>query len=242
EKATGDPDGDVYVAKINQAGDGLVWSTYLGGSDGEQNANLAINFAGDVYVTGATRSADFPLRGSPFQTANYTSDGYDGFLSIFNRTGQLVYSSYFGGIGSEYPTGIGLDVLGNIYISGFANFSGLPSINAIQPAYGGGNSDGFIVKFNPTANSLLFSTYLGGSADDLISGISVLPLGTVYVAGWTQSGDFPVRNAIQPHLAGQCVTNGCVQYHDAFVAKIADSAGGASDTNLLISLRTGHIQ
>src|SRR5207237_326854 len=132
----------------------------LGGSGNESRANLAIDAAGNVYLTGQTLSTDFPIRGAAFQSTKPSPGVFphdNGFLSIFTATGDLVYSSYFGGTGPDSPHAIALDAFGSIYIAGETSSSDFPIVNAIQPTMGSTNSpDGFVLKFNKTATALLY--------------------------------------------------------------------------------------
>ncbi|PYT97430.1 MAG: hypothetical protein DMG38_19595 [Acidobacteria bacterium] len=126
----------------------------------------------------------------------------------------LVYSSYVGGSGADWGNSIAVDSSGNAYVTGAMHSTDFPTVNALQPASGGGYEDVFVVKINPAGNALVYSTYLGGSYDDAASGMSVDSSGSAYVTGTTDSPDFPTANAVQAHLASTVGPN-------AFVAKFS---------------------
>jgi hypothetical protein len=196
--------GDAFVTKINPAGDALVFSTYLGGSGVERGYGIAVDGFGSVFVTGHTNSVT--AGGGGFPTANAiqpeNSGSYDAFVSKFNPAASgLVFSTYLGGPGSEYSLyggAIAVTADGNAVVGGSAD-AGFPIVNAVQGAYGGGVSDGFITYFTPTGTAL-YSTFLGGTAYDAVHGLAIGPTGDVFVAGYTDSTNFPVAGPIH------CVT------------------------------------
>jgi hypothetical protein len=205
---------NVFVSKLNPTGSALVYSTYLGGSGADSGYGIAVDSAGNAYVIGRTFSADFPTM-NPFQPA-YGGSG-DAFVSKLNPSGSaLVYSTYLGGSKTDEGYGIAVDSAGNAYVTGRTG-SNFPKMKPLQP-YGGGNSDAFVSKLNPTGSALVYSTYLGGSKADQGGGIAVDSAGNAYVTGYTNSTDFPTTPG-----AFQTVCNGgsgCATYEDAFVAKI----------------------
>ena len=220
--------GDAFVAKLNAAGSALIYSTYLGGNDSENNlaaeldnltasvlANfggaVAVDFDGNAFVTGSTFSTNFPVLNAYQRTNNAYAASYVGgnlyssaFLTEFSPAGNLVYSTYFGdsGSGSTVGRAIGVDFDDNVYIAGSSQY-GLPTTNAFQPYFTGSGAanigDGFVAAFDSTGTNLLYSTYLGGSGDDKVNGIAVRPDdGAVAVTGFTDSANFPLLNAVQP--------------------------------------------
>jgi hypothetical protein len=193
-----------YVTEINAAGSNLVYSTYLPGGPG----NAVALKAGLVYVTRTTTSASLPTTANAYQKSlGRNSQG--AFLAVLNPSlapsAQLVYATYLGGSGGAYGNGIAVDAAGNAYVSGSAG-SGFPTTTgAFQTSYAGG-LDAFVAKINPAlsgSTSLVYSTYLGGSAQDQGWGIAVDSAGNAYVTGVTyftshQKRMFPVTaNAIQ---------------------------------------------
>ncbi len=138
---------DLFVCKFKPDGSELLYSTYLGGSGEDRYANLVINSAGHICLSGLTGSTNFPLK-DPYQATN--AGGFDGFLSILSHDGStLLYSTYFGGSGTDYSRNISIDGSGSIYISGGTYSSNLPVKNAYQATRGGGQ-DIFVAKFTPT--------------------------------------------------------------------------------------------
>ena len=213
---------DVFVTKLNPSGTGLVYSTYLGGTGDDQNADLAIDTAGNAYVTGNTTSSNFPMVNG-FQTTNF--GGFDSFVAKLNPNATAVlYSSFMGGGSFEAGSGIAVDNSGLAHITGQTQSGfGFPVKNNLQAAFGGGGTDAFITKVDTTqsgANSHLYSTFLGGNAFDAGHAIAIDATGDVYVAGATDSGtgSFPITSG-----AFDTTYNGG---RDTFVAKI-NAAGSA---------------
>ena len=204
--------------------DPLLYSTYLGGSGADNGSGIAVDSAGNAYVTGATSSANFPTQG-PVQPM-FAGGRSDAFVAKINATGSaLIYSTYLGGGGDDSGSGIALDTEGNAYVSGWTTSTNFPTLNALQSAYGGGDYDAFVTQINASGSALVYSTYLGGSGIDLGSGIAVDSAGSAYVVGTTASSDFPTTpNAFQA-ACGDVSEFGCF-FGDGFVAKI-NAAGSA---------------
>jgi hypothetical protein len=206
---------DAFVAALNPTGSALVYSTYLGGSGYDSAADIAVDSAGNAYVTGGTSSTDFPTI-NPLQPSNGGGSA-DAFAAKLNPTGSaLIYSTYLGGSGDDGGSGIAVDNSGNAYIIGTTGSTDFPAVNPFQPGYGGGNSDAFVAKLNPAGSALVYSSYLGGSADDWGSAIAVDTSGNTYVTGFTTSTNFPTMNPVQPAYGGGS--------YDAFVAMIGGGA------------------
>jgi hypothetical protein len=235
----GTPSRDAFVSKINPSGSGLVYSTYLGGSGDDDGNSIALDGAGNAYVTGLTGSTNFPTM-NPLQPNNAGTAPNcpcNAFVSKINPSGSgLVYSTYLGGSVEEGGIGIAVDSLDNAYITGFTLSTDFPTINALQPTFGGGFSDGFVSKINAAGSALVYSSYLGGNSYDNGSGIAVDGAGNAYVTGETCSTDFPTMNALQPtYGGGDCNGGG-----DAFVSKLnpvgsalvySTYLGGSGDDN-----------
>ncbi len=220
QAALGGGDNDFYVAKFNPSGSALVYSTYIGGSGAENTPSIAVDISGDVYMTGGTRSTNFPVVGA-FQ-ASHAGGTDDAILLKLNAAGSaLTYSTYFGGTGQDNGPGggtsVAVDSSGNAYITGSTSSSNLPTLSPIQGSYSGGVNDAFIVKFNATGSALIYSTYLGGNSSDIGAEIAVDASGSAYVVGLTSSSTFPTTAPFQASSGGG---------FDAFVTKL-NPAGSA---------------
>jgi Beta-propeller repeat len=220
-QATAATGGNAFVAKLNAAGNGLVYSTYLSGSMQAWGAAVTLDSAGSAYVTGNTNSMDFPTV-NPIQG---TLGGInDAFVAKLNPAGTaLVYSTYLGGSDHDSGMGVAVDSAGHAYIIGTTFSTNFPTASAIQPAMGGGLYDAFVAKLNPAGSALVFSTYLGGNGIEEGHGIAADSAGSAYVTGWTVSTDFPTANAFQVTLNGP---------EDAFVAKLKSDGSLAYSTYL----------
>lgn len=210
---------DAFVTKLNISGSALEYSTYLGGSSGERGAAIALDAAGGVYVTGYTRSTNFPVTAAAFQT-RFGGDE-DAFVAKLDTTRPaLAYSSYLGGNKNDFGNDIAVTPDGNnTYLTGTTSSTDFPLANPTQPVFGGGLSDAFIARLNATGSVPVYSTYLGGQGNDEGNGIALDASRALYVTGTTLSTDFPVTaGAYQPRNNG---------LGDAFVTKI--SASGAAD-------------
>ena len=202
-------DDDAFVAKINASGTALLYSTYLGGGSVDAVNGIAVDSSGNAYVAGATNSTDFPTVNAIQSTAG---GGYDVFVSKINSSGTaLIYSTYLGGGSDDSAYGIAVDSSGNAYVAGNTSSTNFPTVNAIQST-SGGSYDAFIAKINASGFALLYSTYLGGAGYDQALAVAVDSSDNAYVAGYTNSTDFPTANAIQTTTGG---------LYDAFVSKIA---------------------
>jgi hypothetical protein len=201
---------DAFVAKLNPAGNALVYCTYLGGGWDDRAFSLATDARGNVYVAGWTYSPNFPTTAGARQRS--LGGGRDAFVSKLNPAGNsLVYSTYLGGGGHDSANAIAVDAAGNAYIAGDTYSSDFPVSNAFQGSSGGGQ-DGFVAKLNPAGSALLWSTYLGGNGDDRANALALDASGNIYVTGGTFSTNFPTFHAMQPTNAGG---------QDAFVTKLA---------------------
>jgi uncharacterized protein (TIGR03437 family) len=211
-------DYDVFVTKLTPAGNAPVYSTYLGGSGADQGYGIAVDGVGYAYVTGQTRSTNFPTQ-SAYQ-ATYQGGSYDAFVTKLTPAGNaLAYSTYLGGSGDDYGRGIAVDGAGSAYVTGNTSSTNFPTRSAYQATYQGGNYDAFVTKLTPAGNALVYSTHLGGSGDDYGRGIAVDGVGYAYVTGQTGSTNFPTQSAYQATYQG-------AHNHDAFVTKLTP-AGNA---------------
>jgi hypothetical protein len=168
----------------------LVYSTYLGGSDGERGSDVAVDADGNAYVTGHTFSLDFPTTRGALQREQRGAS--DAFVSKLDRSGSvLLYSTYLGGSASDFAQGIAVDRRGHAYVTGSTDSADFPVTGeALQPVLRGG-SDAFVAKLSARGSALLYATYLGGSSDDRAEGIALDADERAHVAGTTGSVDFP---------------------------------------------------
>jgi len=206
---------DAFITKLNPAGSALVYSTYLGGSNGDYGYGIAVDTFGSALITGWTTSINFPTL-NPIQGA--LAGGIDILVSKLNPAGAaLVYSTYLGGTSDDHGYGIAVDTFGSAYITGETSSTNFPTANPIYGTYQGGYTDAFVTKLNSNGSTLIYSTYLGGSDDDAGHGIAVDGSGSAYITGYTFSTNFPTVVPIQGALAGN---------RDVFVTKL-NPAGAA---------------
>ena len=233
--------GDGFVTKLNPTGSALVYSSYLGGSSYDYGEGIAVDSAGDAYVTGGTLSTDFPITPDAFQTT--IAGGGKGFVTKFNTGGSaLIYSTFFGGTGINYNGrdrgyGIAVDNSGNAYVTGLTESKDFPTTpGAFQSACDGGgwncSPNAFVTKFNPRGSGLVYSTFLGGADVDWGTGIAVDSSGNAYVTGTTYSRDFPVTSGgFQTTCGGS--GNNYSNCWDAFVTEINPGGSGLVYSNYL---------
>ena len=187
---------DAFVAKINSAGSAWLYATYLGGNNVDEGNGIAVDAAGNAYVTGYTASTNFPVE-SPFRGSN--AGGVDAFVSKLNPAGSaLVYSTYLGGSATDYGTAIAVDSSGSAYVTGIVTSEDFPVANAMDATLGShAVADAFVAKFSPSGSSLIYSTYLGGGSEDDPYAIAIDQAGNAYITGRTNSSDFPLTNPLQ---------------------------------------------
>ena len=188
---------DAFVAKLNPSGSGFSYVTYLGGGGAPQSGieedgkSIAIDAAGNAYVTGRTYSPDFPVVNA-FQTS--FGGISDSFITKLNADGSaLVYSSYLGGKFEDSGGNVAVDAAGAAYLVGITNSTDFPLKNALQTERKG-PYDFYVTKVAPGGAVLEYSTYLGGTGFELgsLADIAVDATGAAYVGGSTDSGDYPV--------------------------------------------------
>lgn len=215
-----------FVAKLNPEGNQLEYSTYLGGTGDNQEGNsIAVDQQGFAYVTGETTSTDFPVKNA-FQLTN-KGPKFTAYLTKLNTTGtDLIFSTYLGGSGGQDEgNGVVVDDDGNIFVTGETNSKDFPIHDAIQATPGpkGAGQTGFITRFTPDGASLVFSTYFGGSGgNDYPTSIALQPRGSVTIGGYTNSTDFPLKNAFQTTNKGA----GSGRGFNGFVSRITFEGSG----------------
>lgn len=209
-------DSDGFVAKMVPSGQKFVWCTYLGGMNDDKIFDVAADAIGNAYVTGYTRSNNFPIskkEPAPFRGTPYGKD--DAFVTKIDSAGfQLVYSTYLGGTGDDYGRGIVVDGNGLAYVVGYTSSDNFPVTRAMQKHFGG-LFDTFVTKLDSNGSHLIYSGYFGGNDQDYGSGIALDSDGDVYIVGTTLNATFPATTlSIQPKFGGGV--------SDAFVAKVTD--------------------
>jgi uncharacterized repeat protein (TIGR01451 family) len=222
-----------FLSKLDPLGHTLIYSTYLSGNGVDTATGVALDLGSNAYVTGTTTSTEvdtgFPSTLGAFSDSQYAGTGKrpggtnSFFLTkvnpSFSGVSSVQYSTYFGGStpsnGETMGGGVAVDVNSNVYITGGTNFTDMPVLNAFQATLAGG-LDVFVASLNPaavTGTQLLYSTYLGGTGDDIAFGIAVDSALSTYVTGSTTSTNFPAAGTgvFQPAEGGGT---------DAFLAKL----------------------
>ena len=223
-------EGDAIVAKLSPTG-APVYATFLGGRAQDSATGIAVDAAGNAYVTGTTASTGFPVTNGALQPALNSDVGLpDAFVTKLNPGGSaLVYSTYLGGSNADEGKAIAVDAEGSAFVTGRTASGGartpFPTTpDAFQPRHDpSGPDDAFLAKLNPSGTALAYGTYLGGNGQDEASGVALDAHGDVLVAGFTRSTNLPTTPGVyQPRPAGGT---------DAFVIKLGVPASpGATAT------------
>jgi len=194
---------NAYLAKLNPSGTALVYATYLGGNTFDATGGMAVDSSGNVYVTGYTRSTNFPITPGAFQTT-FGGGSYDAFVTKLNANGTaLLYSTYLGGSGTDLGIDVAVDSSGDAYVTGWADSINFPLTSGAFQTTLGGSQNVFVTKLNATGSALVYSTYLGGRGPDYGYEIAVDSSGNAYVAGYTSSTNFPTTlDAFQSTYSG----------------------------------------
>ncbi len=208
---------DACIAKLAPNGATLVFSTYLGGAGTDFAEGIAVDSTGAAYVTGGTQSSDFPVLNA-FQPTHGKPTSNDAFVAKLDPSGgSLLYSTFLGGVQPDFGRSIAVDGAGSAYVLGSTQSQGFPIVGGFQPtmAFPALQPDAFIAKFSPSGGSLVYSSFLGGSDNEIPAQIVVDPSGAAYVGGSTYSTDFPTTS-------GAFQTTSSVS-NVGFVAKIVPS-------------------
>jgi hypothetical protein len=207
QKTFGGGQEDAFVAKLNPAGNALVFSTYVGGNAADHGASIALDASRNVYITGSTYSSNFPTASA---TQTKIGGGQDAFVAELSATGAtLLFGTYIGGSGGtpglmEGGNGIAVDVFSNVYVAGVTSSIDFPTTTgAYQRSLtnGGANDHGFAWKLN-SSKQVVYSTLLAGMNADVVNGVAADPAGNAYLVGSTSSTDFPGVRAFQSALVG----------------------------------------
>ncbi|MFX0064538.1 MAG: SBBP repeat-containing protein [Candidatus Hermodarchaeota archaeon] len=193
---------DAFITKLRVDGQALLFSTYLGGNGRDYGISVDVNATGNIAIVGETISSDFPTTGNVFQ--NTSGGACDVFVMEFSNDGQtLLFSTYLGG--SLHDSGYEIMFDGStIIVTGPTDSRDFPVVNGSQRYHGGGSRDAFVAKFSANGRKLIFSTYLGGTGEEIGDAIAIDATGTIIIVGETTSSDFPTLNAYQDsHGGGQ---------------------------------------
>ena len=213
------PDIDAFASKFAPDGSELAYSSYLGGNDKESGRAIAVDSAGSAYVTGPTDSSDFPTTGGAFQESDRPDT--DAFASKLSTGGsKLAYSSYLGGGGSDSGRAIAVDSAGSAYVTGLTASSDFPTtaraFQSDQPDF-----DAFASRLSPSGSELAYSSYLGGNGFDFGQAIAVDSAGSAYVAGSTDSTNFPTTAGAFDESSNDAPED---ESSDAFVSQLGARA------------------
>ena len=217
---------DAFVAKFNSQG-ALVYSTFVGGSDADHGAAIAVDSGGAAYISGGTFSRNFPTHW-PFQAALHGVG--DAFVTKLDSTGaNLVYSTYLGGSSGtalmpERANAIAVDSQGNAYVAGVTSSADFPAPVASPSPVLRGDSDAFLAELNAAGNALVFSTFIGGIGEETATALALAPSGALSVVGYTSSQDFPAVAQLQTSLTG---------IWNAFVTVVNPGGAGFSFSTVL---------
>jgi hypothetical protein len=214
---------DAVVVKIEARTGRIVWATRTGGSDWDAAGDLAVAKDGSVYVLGQTQSPDFPTTPDAVQR-KFGGPRRDAVLLKLDANGKIVYSTFLGGSKNDEATTMALADDGTVYVGGVTWSDDFPGTFAGQ--FGpGGAPDSFIARLRPGDPASLQTVKIGGKGREQITGLALDHAGNLFAAGYTSSGDFPVKNALQPRFGGEL---------DAFLTKWR-----VSDWSLLFSTYLG---
>lgn len=233
--------GDGFVVKLNPTATQVLYTVILGGSNRDSARAVAVDSAGNAYVTGLTDSSDFPVTAGAFQRSSGSPGQEDVFVAKLSPLGAVQYATYLGGSGTDIAYGLAVDSAGATYVTGSTSSVNFPVTgSAAQMSFQGGISDCFVAKLNASGTALSYSTYLGGENLDICKSIAVDGSGDAFVAGTTSSTLFPSVGAWQKTLAGTS---------NAFVTKISPTGnqllfstylgGEATDHGNAIALDSG---
>ena len=217
---------DIFVAKLPNAAGFLEYSTYIGGDNLDQAADIAVDSAGAAYVTGLTVGTTFDVTVGAHDSSQ--NGGVDAFVTKLSPDGsEFEYSTFLGGTGNENGRGIAVDGDGDIYVAGDTSSTDYPVAGEVEADGGDAATDAFVTKLSPDATAadsdIAFSTYVGGSAADAARAIAVDPAEAAYVVGETSSIDFNTQGEFDGNAPGD----------DAFALKLAPSGSSLTYSTYL---------
>lgn len=226
--------GDIFVAKISSDASTLMWSTLLGETDEDQAQSVTVSPSGPIYVAGHSRSTGLPTHIGAFMEVPMGND--DVYVARLNGSGTNVQkATYVGGSGIDLALDVMLDPAGNLVILGHTTSQDFPTTpDAYDPTFNGGSFDGFVTVLDPGLNTVVRSTYIGGSVDEFLMSGKIDQNGLLVVAGQSNSGDFPVT------AGGYDPTIGSNLVPDAVVL-ILDPEASATDIETAIPIAQGQL-
>ncbi|HUJ51056.1 MAG TPA: SBBP repeat-containing protein [Bryobacteraceae bacterium] len=222
--------GGAFVVKLNAGGSNLLFATFLGGTGSGTTRGIALDAAGNIYAAGDTSSADFPISPGAFHSTISSGHSAAFVVKLDPAGSHATYSAIVGGNADSLATALAVDAKGNAYIGGSTNAGNFPAAGAAQTNLAGA-SDGFVAELDATGSHLVYSTFLGGSANDSVNALTIDSASNVAVAGVTYSADFPVTAAAlsKRFAGGPCLLTGGSPFGtpaflapcgDAFLAKL----------------------
>ena len=213
---------DGMLLKLNSTGDTLLYSSYFGGAGIETTSDLVVDDSGVVHIVGRTSSALLPVKNAYDSTLDGSQDAYiASFDTTLSGPASLIYSTYFGGGGSDDIRSLDVDADGNIIVAGLTDSAfALPIVNGYQTSGGGGN-DAYVAKFSSDGSTLLYSTYLGGSLTDYANAVAVDSSGYIYVGGRTEGSFVTTGGAFDEIHGGGGISDG-------FITKLDSTQSGAA--------------
>jgi hypothetical protein len=230
---------DAWVAKLNSSGTNLIYATFLGGSDDERTGGIAVDSAGNAYVTGTTTSKNFPVTSGVFQhDCKLKSDGTcaSAFVTKLNALGtRVLYSSYLGGHGTQSGEGIALNPSGNAFVVGQTDAKDFPTTAGSAQPVPAGAQDAFVAQFSSSGSHLNYSTFLGGTGADGGNAIALDSFGNAFVTGRTESANFPIKNAFQPGCSGGCSFVSKLNTSGRLVYSTFLGSGGGRGTGIAVT-------
>lgn len=225
---------DIYIAKIHSNGNQIQWATYIGGSYDDSGLSLGVDSQDNIIFTGWTFSPDIPV---PNGLYTHHSGDADIYLAKLRPNGrEILWGTYIGGNGNDQGRSIALDSNDNIILGGFSNSMDIPLINSIYNILNG-ILDMYIAKINSEGNMIYWSTYIGGSKEDLLRKVVIDNEDNIILGGFTNSHDIPVINGLGNMYRG---------YFDTYIAKLNPSGTeilwsnyiGGSDNDYCYSIDT----
>lgn len=203
--------------------DPIVWSTFIGGSENDVASSITIDGVGNIYIAGGTNSENFPTSSGTYDDIyeKGLNGEFDAIISKLSSDGSsLIYSTFIGGSSADFANGITLDKSNNIYITGNTTKAKIsfPTTSGAFSENHKGNVDSFVSKLSSDGNNLLYSTYVGGFLTDIANGICLDDSNNVYIAGETNSKNFPVTSGAYD----ETFSEGPNGQSDVFISKLSN--------------------